>query len=255
MDRRRREGVEGRDSGRDPHPGVRREPALQPGQAGGREARRDHDPGHKVAHGVGEDIFHRLEDAFGGGVSRLDRDDMARHRVAAPRRRVAEPGERDQVGELALLDLRVPRLRRAALAPAPEMPTGGGAHRHQKPAARLHPVAKLGVLAAIALERLVEAAGLLEERPGDAEIVAGHGPEQVVAARGHLPGAGHVVGIPGRVARPVREQRRRARDTDIVGVDACGGMPGSRRRTCSGAIPGVDAGTGGHSAQALQRPG
>lgn len=75
----------------------------------------------------------------------------------------------------------------------------------------------------MAFERLVEAADLLEDRPGDPEIVAGHDPEEVVAALGHLPGAGDVVRIPGRVAGPIREQRRRACDKNIAGVDACGG--------------------------------
>ena len=123
--------------------------------------------------------------------------------------------------ELRALKRLVPFLPGPALGPAPLVPAEGVARRHQQPAPHLHPVAELGILAAVAGEGLVEASRLLEERPGDPEIVAGHGPEQVVVPRGEVPGPRHVPLQPGRVARPTGEQfpERRGPVADRRGVD------------------------------------
>ena len=90
------------------------------------------------------------------------------------------------------------------------------------PASIAHPVAELGVLPAIARERLVETPDRLEEGPRDPEIVPGHGPEQVLVARGQRPGPGHVALPPRRIEAPAREQlpERPRPVPDRPGIDA-----------------------------------
>ena len=153
------------------------------------------------------------EHPFGGGggagdiaVPGIDPHDRARHGVgAAPV--AAEVRVRDQPrakgplgGDRAAFG-RFPVGRKAALVPGHGVALG---HKHS--GARLGPVAELGILPAVAVERLVESPDLVEERTAHTDVVADHRPEQVVAGCGQVAGAGHVPFRPGGIARPAREQ-------------------------------------------------
>ena len=222
VERRDGKHIEGRTCGGDSHPGVRPEPFAQRSEAVPGEARRRLDPHREVARRIGEQVRDRRHHALRRGVPGLHGHRMARHREDPARRDRTDSGVRDQLGELRALARLVPRLAFPALRPAPLVPGERGAHRHQQPAPHLHPVGELGVLPAIAVEGLVEAAHFLEEGPGDREIVPGHGPEKVVMPGGQLPGPGQVALRPGRVEGPIREQRpERARPVaDRAGIDA-----------------------------------
>ena len=144
--------------------------------------------------------------------------------------------------ELGALKLLVPFLPGPARGPAPLVPAAGVARRHQQPAPHLHPVAELGVLPAIAGERLVEAPHLVEENPGDPEIAAVHGPEDIVVPRGEVRGAGHVALQPGRVEGPageqVRERRRPVADRGgIHPLDRPIGAEAERQRIRDRVVP------------------
>ena len=109
----------------------------------------------------------------------IEGHDMTRHREAPPGGAAPEPRLGDQLGERFGLHVEIALLRLPAVRPAALVPAEGAALRHQQPAAHLHPPGELGIFAAIAGERLVEAAGLVEQCPGDTEIVTGHGAEEV----------------------------------------------------------------------------
>ena len=214
-----REGVERGARGRDAHPGVRPQRLLQRAPVVRVSRRLDAD--REVTFRIGEQRLGRLHQPPERRIAGLDGDDVPRHRVAAPGRRAAKAGVRNEVRELRALQRPVPFLPGPALDPAPLVPAEGVARRHQQAAAHLHPVAELGILTAIAGEGLVEASHLLEERPGDPEIVAGHGPERIVAPRGEVRGSHHVPLQPGPVEGPAGEQFRERRRpiADRRGID------------------------------------
>ena len=180
------------------------------------------DPHRQIARRIGEQDLDRRGDARNGGGPGLHGHHVARHCMGPSRRGRTKPRVGDQPGELGTLQRLVPRLRFAAFGEAPLVPGEGAALRRQQPAPHLHPVAELGVLPTIALEGLVETAERLEEGPQDAQIVPGHGPEEILVTGGQAPGPGHVPLPPGRIERPAREQfpERAGAPENRPGIDA-----------------------------------
>ena len=218
MERRHRKRVErraprragsrtgGRRAGGDPHPRLPPETRRQRSKRVLAPSLRRRDPHHQVARPIAEQRLDRAGEARRRRVPGLHGHHVARHRERPARPGRTEAGIRDQPGELRALQRLVARLVRPALGEAPLVPGEGAARRRKQPAAHLHPVAELGVLPAIAGEGLVEAADRLEEGPRYPQIVPGHGPEQVVVPRGHVPRPGHVALQPWPVEGPPREQ-------------------------------------------------
>ena len=96
------------------------------------------------------------------------------------------------MGDLGPLEIEAGLLGGAGRGPRALMPAEGAPLGHEHTAPGEGPEPELDVLGPPLGESLVETAHQIVEPPGDAEVAAGHHPEQVLRPSGEVGGAGHV---------------------------------------------------------------
>ena len=160
------------------------------------------DPHDQVVDGVGDDLLGGGEHHLRGAVPGVDGHDVGRDGETATRLGPAEMGMRDQMRGLGPLDVEARLLGQAGVGALSLMPAHCIPGRNERASMGEGSVSELGVLHSPACEGLVEAAHLIEEPPADAEIAAGHHPEDVVGHDGQFIGPGHVELDPLRAVDP-----------------------------------------------------
>ena len=178
MKRRSRELVQGGGAAADAYAGVRTERIAEERQAV--VARRQIDPHHQVVRAVGQHRRRRPRHAARRQIGRRYRHHVLRHREDAASQGAAVRRMGNQVGELRPLTQHTCSFRFPVLLQADLMPGMSIADGNEDGPARERPVGELGVLAAPARKRLVEAASEFVQVASDAQIPCLHGHEQIV---------------------------------------------------------------------------
>ena len=150
------------------------------------------DPDDEVVERAGQDALDGFEQSVGFGAAGRHGHQILRHREAPTGLCLPEAVVRDELRDLGALLFQAGLLAGARRSARSLVPAHRVTSRHQHAAACEGSVAELGVLAAPLGERLVVAAGQLEERAGHSQIAAGHDPKEVIGVGGELVGSCHV---------------------------------------------------------------